>query len=146
MPKNSDDYPSHDVDVVKVAVAVVLRDGKVLVGKRSTDAALAGFDEFPGGKIEKHESPECAAVRECLEETGLSIEPDRQLQVVEHQYDHARVSVYFFLCTAVPAGSRLDAPQAPFRWVPVAALRECRFPPANDTVIQSLLEMTSETK
>ena len=144
MPKNSDGPANNDVGVVKVAVAIVLWDGQVLVGKRSADADLGGFDEFPGGKVEEHESPECAAVRECLEETGLSVKAGTRLQVVEHQYDHALVSIHFFLCTAVSAASDdsvLKALKVPFRWVPVAALRDCRFPPANDAVVESLLRM-----
>ncbi len=144
MPKNSDGPANNDVGVVKVAVAIVLSDGQVLVGKRSAEADLGGFDEFPGGKVEEHESPECTAVRECLEETGLSVKAGTQLQVVEHQYDHALVSIHFFLCTTesdASGNSVLQAPQVPFRWVPVAALRDCQFPPANAAVIESLLGM-----
>ena len=38
---------------------------------------LKGKLEFPGGKIEAGETPEVAASRECHEEAGLSIEPER---------------------------------------------------------------------
>src|SRR4051812_46830278 len=57
-----------------VAIAVVEHDGKSLVGERPAGVALAGFAEFPGGKVEPGESPEAAAVRECIEESGLQVE------------------------------------------------------------------------
>ena len=139
MPKNSTDDMGNDADVVTVAIAIVLSGGKVLVGKRRSDADLGGFDEFPGGKVDEHESPERAAVRECLEETGLSIETDRRLDIVQHQYDHASVSLHFFLCSLPATVDSSDNLKAPFRWVPVAKLNECNFPPANDSIIAALM-------
>src|SRR5437764_2006476 len=56
-----------------IAVAVVEKDGHFLVGQRPEGVSLAGLWEFPGGKIEPGESPEAAAVRECLEETGVDV-------------------------------------------------------------------------
>ena len=140
MPKNRDDDSRHDDGSVKVAVAIVLAGDKVLVGKRSADADLGGFDEFPGGKIEEHESPESAAMRECLEETRMLVTVDRRLDLVEHQYDHALVLIHFFLCSlADAAADSCGSPQPPFRWVPIAELAECEFPPANDAVIAALI-------
>jgi 8-oxo-dGTP diphosphatase len=81
-----------------VAVAVVEHDGKFLVGERPEGAPLAGFAEFPGGKVEPGETPEEAAVRECVEESGLHVEIVRELMVKRHQYDHGLLQIHFFLC------------------------------------------------
>ncbi len=57
----------------KVGVGVlVLKDGKVLFGKRK-NAHGGGSWCFPGGHLEFNESWEECAARETLEETGLSI-------------------------------------------------------------------------
>jgi 8-oxo-dGTP diphosphatase len=57
----------------KVGVGVlVLKDGKVLFGKRK-NAHGDGSWCFPGGHLEFNESWEECAVRETLEETGLNI-------------------------------------------------------------------------
>jgi 8-oxo-dGTP pyrophosphatase MutT (NUDIX family) len=53
-----------------VAVAIVTSGLGVLVGRRRDGSPPW---TFPGGKIEPGESPEAAAVRETLEETGLRV-------------------------------------------------------------------------
>jgi len=58
---------------VEVAVAVIERDGQFLIAQRPAGVPLAGYWEFPGGKIEAGESLEAAAARECWEEAGLEI-------------------------------------------------------------------------
>lgn len=57
----------------RIAVEVVVRHGdKVLVMKRSAEADVApGAWCVPAGKAKFTETPEEAAVRECLEETSL---------------------------------------------------------------------------
>ncbi len=58
----------------RVGVAVlVLRDGKVLLGKR-IGAFGAGTWALPGGHLEFGESIEDCARREVLEETGLTLD------------------------------------------------------------------------
>ncbi len=56
-----------------VAIALVDRDGRILVQQRPQGKALAGLWEFPGGKMEPGESPEAALVREIEEELGIVI-------------------------------------------------------------------------
>ncbi|MDO6709033.1 NUDIX hydrolase [Photobacterium sp. 1_MG-2023] len=54
-----------------LAMAVVIRDGFVLVQKRFRKNAGMVF-EFPGGSMDVGESGEQAAIRELWEETGLT--------------------------------------------------------------------------
>lgn len=53
------------------AVALVDRDGRVLVQQRSAHRSMAGLWEFPGGKVELGETPEQALIRELREELGI---------------------------------------------------------------------------
>ncbi|MGH3743737.1 MAG: (deoxy)nucleoside triphosphate pyrophosphohydrolase [Mycobacteriales bacterium] len=56
-----------------VVAAAILRDGRVLVGRRRT-GPYAGRYEFPGGKVEPGEDEGAALVRECREELGVEVE------------------------------------------------------------------------
>ena len=55
-----------------VAHGFVIRNGKCLLILRSKDRYWGGLWDIPGGTVEVGERPEYAAVRECLEEVGLS--------------------------------------------------------------------------
>jgi len=57
-----------------VAAAFVARDGHILMHRRNRNSVHGGLWEFPGGKIEKAESPETALVREINEELGVAVE------------------------------------------------------------------------
>ncbi len=63
------------MDLLPVAaVALIDADGRVLVQQRPAGKAMAGLWEFPGGKIERGETPEAALVRELREELGIDTE------------------------------------------------------------------------
>lgn len=59
-----------------VAAALVNERGEVLLAQRPPGKRLAGKWEFPGGKVESHESPEEALIREIGEELDVVISPD----------------------------------------------------------------------
>ena len=65
------EYPQ--LPVVGVG-ALVLRDGKVLLGRRASPPS-AGMWAIPGGKVELGEGVLEAAARELEEETGLACRP-----------------------------------------------------------------------
>ena len=71
--------PAADVTQVRVGAGVVVRDaqGRVLLERRS-DCGVWGL---LGGRIEKGESVEQAAVREVKEESGLDVRVTRLLGV-----------------------------------------------------------------
>ena len=61
------------VPMINVVGAAIIKDGKYLIAKRSARQGLANKYEFPGGKIEKGETPEEALKREIKEELNLDI-------------------------------------------------------------------------
>ena len=60
--------------LVQVAIAILLHQGKVLVGWRQAEQHQGNKHEFPGGKVEAGETPEQACRREVLEEVGIDIQ------------------------------------------------------------------------
>jgi 8-oxo-dGTP diphosphatase len=122
--------------VQSIAIAVVEHEGCFLVGQRPEGVPLAGYWEFPGGKVQAGETPEAAAVRECREETGLKVVPRGRYPTVQYAYAHATLELHFIACQL--AEHVAPAPRPPFLWLPRAELATCRFPPANQAVLELL--------
>lgn len=52
------------------AVMLIIKDGHILAISRRYDKTKFGL---PGGKVESNETPDQAAIRETLEETGVTV-------------------------------------------------------------------------
>ncbi len=127
-------------DFTSVSIAVVEQEGRFLVGRRAEHVPLGGLWEFPGGKLEGHESPAAAAERECLEETGIRVIATHCLVVNLHQYEHGQIKLYFYACHPRPTScADRPAPRAPYQWVSRQTLAELAFPEGNRAVLQQLL-------
>ena len=59
--------------------AAIIAHGRVLACARAHPPELAGFWEFPGGKVEPGETEVEALVRECVEEIGVRVEVGERL-------------------------------------------------------------------
>lgn len=124
----------------RIGIAVVEYQRHFLIGIRDAHSPLAGFHEFPGGKCEPGESAEQCAVRECLEETGLEVTALEELRYEEHAYDHADVQLHFWLCQPVQTQAVFtDQNLKGFHWIPAKRLTDLRFPEANGSLIELLL-------
>lgn len=83
--------------VTHVAVGVLIDpvSGRYLLGSRPEGKPYAGYWEFPGGKLEPDETVHDALVRELREELDVDIGPSIPWFVMEHDYSHAYVRLYF---------------------------------------------------
>lgn len=76
--------------------AVIVQDGCLLLIRRGRSPG-AGLWSFPGGRVEWGETMAAAVVRECLEETGLTVECGEQIGFVERpSIDHHFVIVDYW--------------------------------------------------
>jgi mutator protein MutT len=72
--------------VTTVVVAVIERDGRILIAQRSRTAQHPLKWEFPGGKVEPDETPETAIVRELNEELAIRAKVGPEIGRYEFQY------------------------------------------------------------
>jgi len=112
----------------QVALAVIVRGGKLFIQQRPENGHLGGLWEFPGGKCRPNEEPGAAVVRECREELGVEVEAKGELAVVRHAYSHFKVVLHVFACRLLGGRIRTRRPHA---WVKVADLDRYPFPAAN---------------
>jgi 8-oxo-dGTP diphosphatase len=115
-----------------VAVALIDAQGRVLIAQRPPDKEHAGLWEFPGGKVERGESPEAALVRELREELGVTVAPESldPLTFSSGGRGARHLLLLLYRCTAWQGEPRaLDA--AAIRWVLPDALADYDMPPAD---------------
>ncbi len=82
--------------IIDVVAAVIWKGDALLAVQRPEGKDMAGFWEFPGGKVEPGESLEDALHRELKEELGLTPSETTFWREAEHDYGHIKVRLYFF--------------------------------------------------
>jgi mutator protein MutT len=123
--------------VIQVALAIVRRGDRFLVGKRPTEAHLGGLWEFPGGKFELGESAADAALRELREECNVVATIDSTLPKLQHDYGDRIIELTPILCRWVsgegePLGTEVC------RWFTLADLRALPMPAMNDAILDQV--------
>lgn len=129
--------PRKELPHLTIAVAVVRRDGRVLIGRRPETGLLGGLWEFPGGKVEAGEAPRDAAARELREEMCVEAEVRDELAVVEHAYSHFRITLHAFEARWT-GGEPCGRAASDWRWAAPEELAGYAFPAANRRVLELL--------
>ena len=124
------------------ALALIDRDGRVLLSQRPKHKDFADLWEFPGGKIEAGETPETALIREIREELAVDIEASclAPLSFASHAYEAFHLVLLLYICRqwhGHPAHQEGGA----LAWVLPNDLRIYAMPPANQGFISVLQDM-----
>ena len=123
---------------IHVAVGILLDDRqRVLIAKRPEGKHMAGYWEFPGGKIAESETRGQALVRELQEELGVTPRYLRFLNALMHDYPDRRVCLHVSLVLSwdgVPAGLEGQA----LKWMEVSALLDFGLLPADAPIVECL--------
>jgi 8-oxo-dGTP diphosphatase len=122
---------------ITVVAAIIRRANRILITRRFNDVHLAGYWEFPGGKVEPNETLTDALEREIREELGVAIRVDDEYFGITHSYPSRTVRLHFFNCSLL-AGEPQPLAVADLRWVDTAELQQFQFPPADEELIKRL--------
>lgn len=126
-----------------VACALVDEDGRVLLAQRPDGKHLAGYWEFPGGKLLPGETPEACLVRELREELGIATETAclAPLTFASHAYERFHLLMPLYVCRKWKGEPAPREGQAALRWVRARALRDLAITPAGVALIPFLEEL-----
>ncbi|MHA7840849.1 MAG: 8-oxo-dGTP diphosphatase MutT [Gammaproteobacteria bacterium] len=129
-------------DNISVAVGIITRNnGDFLVTQRQSHQHLAGYWEFPGGKVEKEETVLQALQRELQEELDIVVKEATPFMVVNHTYCDKAVSLHVWWID-----SFLQEPvakeQQPLRWVSLKDLECLPLPAANIAILKKIQAIT----
>lgn len=128
---------------VEVAAVILQYQDQVWIQRRGNTDHLAGYWEFPGGKMEPGETPRQALARELREELGTELPglPEEPFWVQSYSYPERKVRLHFF---------RLELEARPHlvsgRWVTLEQLDDHLFPPANTKVVRRLKKNRGKTE
>ena len=130
------------------AVALIDRDGRVLLAQRPEGKPMAGLWEFPGGKIEPGETPETALIRELDEELGINTAASclAPLSFTSHSYGPRDNQPAFHLLMMLYVCRRWQGRAQPIeggalKWVRSHQLRDYPMPDADIPLIAALQDL-----
>ena len=125
--------------VLVAAVALIDRDGRVLLARRPEGKSMAGLWEFPGGKVEPDETPEAALVRELHEELGIETWHSclAPLSFASHAYGRFHLLMPLFACRKWQ-GQPTPREMQELRWVRPLDMKRYPMPPADLPLIAVL--------
>ena len=127
--------------VLVSAVALIDRDGRVLLAQRPEGKSMAGLWEFPGGKVEVGETPEAALIRELDEELGINTWKSclAPLTFASHAYEDFHLLMPLFVCRKWE-GMPQPRENQTLKWVRKQELRSYDMPAADVPLIPILYD------
>jgi 8-oxo-dGTP diphosphatase len=124
------------------ACALVDADGRVLIARRPEGKPMAGLWEFPGGKVEKGETPEQTLIRELHEELAIDTQVAclAPLTFASHDYEDFHLLMPLYVCRRFSGIAQPKEGQA-LKWVRAKQLRDFPMPPADAPLIPFLIDL-----
>ena len=124
---------------IHVVAAVIERNNEVFIAKRPQHLHQGGLWEFPGGKVESHETPYQALQRELFEEIDIHVSQVQPLIKINHDYSDKSICLDVWRVTDY-AGTPKGKEGQEISWAPKHSLSRFSFPTANKPIIAAIVE------
>lgn len=124
---------------IQVVAALIVHEERIFATQRGY-GEWKGWWEFPGGKVEQHETPEEALAREIREELATEISVGRYVTTIEWDYPTFHLSMRCYLCSVVSGSLTLLEHEAA-AWLDRSHLREVNWLPADLSIMDEVEEL-----
>lgn len=130
--------------VVRVAAAIIMREGDADEAGEEILAAQRGYGEFkdwwefPGGKVQPGETPREACVRELREELAVELVDLATFMTVDYDYPDFHLTMDCFTCRLAPGARVSLLEHEGMRWLDRTRLDEVAWLPADIQIIDAL--------
>ena len=121
---------------IRVVAAVIRDDDKIFATARGY-GEYKGWWEFPGGKIEKGETPQQALVREIKEELTADIKVGELIHTIEYDYPEFHLSMDCFWAE-VTGGQLVLKESEAARWLGKNELDSVKWLPADLELVEKI--------
>ncbi len=125
---------------INVSAAILFNDtrDKILIARRNPGGPHGGLWEFPGGKLERGETPEDCLKREIREELGVEIHDLTPYTTVHHEYEPFTITLHAFSCL-IAEGTPRPLACRELRWIRIEDLPAFPIPEADQAIVARLL-------
>jgi 8-oxo-dGTP diphosphatase len=129
---------------IRVVGAMIQSEGgRYLITQRRPEATLPLLWEFPGGRVEEHETEEEALARELKAEMDIDVAVEDEVMHTHHVYEKYEIDFHVFRCRLTCPESKLKHIKVhDHRWVTLPELSNYEFPPADARTIEKLLGLS----
>ena len=125
-----------------VAAALFDAQRRVLIAERPAGKHMAGWWEFPGGKVGAGESDAIALERELREELGIDARAGSEIMTLTHEYPDRVVELVLMEARMLSGEPRGLDGQA-LKWVDCQSLGKQQLLPADEPFIAALQLISS---
>ncbi|WP_319523694.1 A/G-specific adenine glycosylase [Breoghania sp.] len=129
--------PSKTVPHRRLAIAVILKKGKMLVVQRRLEGFLGGLWEFPAVPVDSGSTATAGVESKLKAETGLTVLVERRLTRIRHAYTHFKITGEVFLCRYAAGRVRLASARR-HRWISFGTLTDLPLHKANHKFLDAL--------
>jgi 8-oxo-dGTP diphosphatase len=127
---------------MKLVTAAIIRDGeKILVVRRGPGEKLAGFWEFPGGKVEHPETLQECLERELFEELDIATKVTDVVAVSDYKYENGAIKLVALKAEILHGEISLSVHDK-LQWLTARKILDLKLAPADIPIAQALLEET----
>ena len=124
--------------IIKVVAAILQKEDKILIARKKQGKPLAGYFEFPGGKIEEGETPEESLIRELMEEMNIKIAVKEYIGEIIYDYGNDKVISLLGYTAEIIDGEIKLSDHDRYEWVTLEQINNYKIAPADIPLINKL--------